>query len=276
MNIEKITSTQNPKIKHLLLLQQKSSQRRTEGLFVVEGAREIKRCLHGGFSLSAIFFCPSIMTPDNELMAALATTPAYELSQRVYEQVAYRGSTEGIIAEGYSHSTSLGDITLSDNPLIIVLERVEKPGNLGAILRTADGVGADAVVVCDPLTDIFNPNIIRSSLGTVFTIACTSCTTAECIAFLRKKNIQIITSQLQDATDYYSADLHRPTALVMGSEATGLSTEWREAADAHIRIPMLGQADSLNVATSAAILAYEALRQRQPAPTCGSRRDGQD
>ena len=158
---------------------------------------------------------------------------------------------------------TLADLRLSASPLIVVLESVEKPGNLGAVLRSADAAGADAVVVCDPLTDLYNPNLIRSSIGAIFTVPCVACSTDDCIAFFKERGIRILTAQLQDSSLYYDTPMTGPTAIVMGTEATGLTDQWRRAADAHIRIPMLGRLDSLNVSVSAAILLYEAVRQRQ-------------
>ena len=152
---------------------------------------------------------------------------------------------------------------LDEHPLIVVLESVEKPGNLGAVLRSADASGVDAVVVCDPLTDLYNPNLIRSSVGAAFTVPCVACSSEECIAFLKQRNIKILTAQLQDSHLYYVTDMTCGTAIVMGTEHDGLTDQWRQAADAHIRIPMLGQIDSLNVSVSAAILMFEAVRQRQ-------------
>ena len=157
----------------------------------------------------------------------------------------------------------LESLRLPKDPLLVVLESVEKPGNLGAVLRTADAARVDAVIVCDPLTDLFNPNLIRSSLGAFFTVPCVACSSAECIAFLRQRGVQILTAQLQDSRLYYDTDMRRATAIVMGTESTGLSPQWRQAADAHIRIPMLGRVDSLNVSVSAAILVFEAVRQRR-------------
>jgi len=153
-------------------------------------------------------------------------------------------------------------LKLGDKPFVVVLESVEKPGNLGAVLRSADAAGVDAVIVCDPLTDLYNPNLIRSSIGAIFTVPCVACTSEECIRFLKERGIQILTAQLQDSRLYYDVDMRRPTAIVMGTEATGLTQQWRLAADAHIRIPMLGRLDSLNVSVSAAVLMYEAVRQR--------------
>jgi TrmH family RNA methyltransferase len=153
--------------------------------------------------------------------------------------------------------------TGKSNPVYVVLESVEKPGNLGAILRSADAAGIDGVIVCDPLTDLYNPNLIRSSIGAIFTVPVAVCSSEECIAFLKEHKIQILTAQLQDSNLYYEQDMTKGTAIVMGTESTGLTDTWRKAADAHIRIPMLGKLDSLNVSVSAAILMYEAVRQRR-------------
>ena len=243
-----ITSVQNARIKHVVALQQKSSLRREEGLFVVEGQREIEHCIACGYEVVELFKRDENVTPQ------------------VYEKMAYRGSTEGIIAVAKckDHSLSiLSPLTSHHSPLIIVLERVEKPGNLGAILRTAEAAGVDAVIVCDPLTDLYNPNLIRASIGGVFNVPTAVCTSEECIAFLKANGIKILTAQLQDSYEYYDYDMTQATAIVMGTESTGLTNQWREAADAHIRIPMLGRLDSLNVSVSAAILMYEAVRQRR-------------
>ena len=156
----------------------------------------------------------------------------------------------------------LEDLKVGEKPLVVVLESVEKPGNLGAVLRSADAAGADAVIVCDPLTDLFNPNLIRSSTGTIFSRQVVATTSEDAIKWLKDNSIKIYTAQLQDSSLYYNTDMKGGTAIVMGTEATGLSDIWRKAADAHIRIPMLGQADSLNVSVSAAILLFEAVRQR--------------
>ena len=257
-----LTSIQNPKIKHLLALQQKSSERRKAGLFVVEGRRELMHCLKAGYEVDTVFWCPSVEVGTEPLPPLPAGVRVFEVSREVYEKIAYRGSTEGIVAEVRTRMLQLADLHLPEHPLIVVLERVEKPGNLGAILRSADAAGVDAVIVCDPLTDLYNPNLIRSSVGGIFSVPCVACTSEACIAFLKSHNIQILTAQLQDSRLYYDTDMRHSIAIVMGTEATGLTDQWREAADAHIRIPMLGQIDSLNVSVSAAILMYEAVRQR--------------
>lgn len=255
-----ISSTQNPKVKHLLALQQKSQLRRKEGLIVVEGARELGHCIDAGLKPKTIFYCPALFNIDK-----LSTNDAQliEVSQEVYDKIAYRGSTEGVIAIVPGHQLTLNELELGDNPLIIVLEGVEKPGNIGAVLRSADAAQATAVIVCDPLTDLYNPNLIRSSIGAIFTVPCVACSSDECIEFLKTNNITILTAQLQDSELYYNTDMRHGTAIVMGTEATGLTNAWREAADAHIRIPMKGALDSLNVSVSAAILLFEAVRQRE-------------
>ena len=247
-----ITSVQNARIKHVVALQQKSSLRREEGLFVVEGQREIEHCIACGYEIVEMFVLEGIAVDDEHIVV----TP------QVYEKMAYRESTEGIIAVARCKQHRLKDLKLKENPLMVVLERVEKPGNLGAILRTAEAAGVDAVMVCDPLTDLYNPNLIRASIGGVFSVPVAVCTSKDCIAFLKEHQVRILTAQLQDSYDYYDYDMHGATAIVMGTESTGLTEQWREAADAHIRIPMLGHLDSLNVSVSAAILMYEAVRQR--------------
>ena len=306
-----IKSTQNPKIKRLLELQQKSSERRKSGLFVVEGRRELEHCLAAGYEVESVYVR---MTNDESRFARndeskLPSNPEgnhhssfvtrhsslkddssfvirhsslkgeaddssfvirhssfFYVSPNVYERIAYRGSTEGIVAIMKAKGRGLEELTGSCEgpaPLFIVLESVEKPGNLGAVLRSADAAGATAVIVCDPLTDLYNPNLIRASIGACFTVPTVACSSEECIAFLKKHGIQILTAQLQDSKPYYDTPMTQPTAIVMGTEATGLTNQWRQAADAHIRIPMLGRLDSLNVSVSAAILLFEAVRQRQ-------------
>lgn len=289
MRIETITSAQNRKVKELLTLVEKSKARSAAGLFVVEGQRELGHCLDAGFIPETLFICGEVMAVQNNavngaktghlaeniegkdgLDALVAKAEALnphlgvvQIPAFLYEKVAYRGSTEGIIAEVHSVPRSLEDMRLGESPLVMVLESVEKPGNLGAVLRSADAAGADAVVVCDPLTDIWNPNLIRSSVGAVFSVPVAVCTSADAIAFLKERGIRILTAQLQDSEWYYDTDMTGATALVMGTESTGLTQAWRDSADAHIKIPMLGRLDSLNVSVSAAVLLYEAVRQRK-------------
>ena len=261
-----ITSVQNARIKHVVALQQKSSLRREEGLFVVEGQREIEHCIEGGYEVVEVFKrSQEIGIRSQE--SGVRREVEYIVTPQVYEKMAYRGSTEGIIgvvkSKGHSISSVNCKLSTVNNPLVIVLESVEKPGNLGAILRSADAANVDAVIVCDPLTDLYNPNLIRASIGAIFTVPTAVCTSQECIDFLKERNIKILTAQLQDSYEYYDYDMRQATAIVMGTESTGLTQQWREAADAHIRIPMLGRLDSLNVSVSAAILMFEAVRQRK-------------
>lgn len=260
---ETITSAQNPRVKRVLALQQKSQERRAAGRFVVEGKRELAHCLEAGLSVECAFVQQDM--PGAASLPLPPGTPVFPVSARVYERMAYRGGTEGVMAVVESRTTALADLRLGSNPLIVVLESVEKPGNLGAVLRSADAAQADAVIVCDPMTDLYNPNLIRSSTGAVFSVPCVACTSPQCIRFLKERGIQILTAQLQDSRLYYDTPMQQGTAIVMGTESTGLTDVWREAADAHIRIPMLGRLDSLNVSVSAAILLFEAVRQRQEA-----------
>ena len=285
MRKETVTSAQNPKIRNLLLLQEKSRARREQGLFVVEGRRELQHCLEAGFTVRTVFVCPEVAGErwpvgaghDASVIPGQAasvipgqvasvipglTGNLVEIPEALYRKVAYREGTEGVIAEVEVKERSLEELDLPENPLVVVLEAVEKPGNLGAVLRSADAARADAVIVCDPLTDLWNPNLIRASLGGIFTVPTVAASSEETIAWLKAHGIRILTAQLQDSSWYYDVDMTGGTALVMGTESTGLTDIWRRAADAHIRIPMLGRLDSLNVSVSAAILLFEAVRQR--------------
>ncbi len=255
-----ITSVHNPKIKQLLLLQQKSSERRKNKLFVVEGQRELIHCIEANYTIVCVFCLHNSIA---EIACFLDdNTTFYEVTKDIYSKIAYRGTTEGVIAIVRCKEQTFDDIQNKKNPLLVVLEKVEKPGNLGAVMRSADASGVDAVIVCDPLTDIYNPNLVRSSIGAVFTVPCIVCSSQDCIDWLKRNKIQILTAQLQDSLPYYEFSMTTGTAIVMGTEATGLTDTWRKAADGHVRIPMLGKLDSLNVSVSAAILMYEAVRQR--------------
>ena len=253
-----IASAQNPKIKELLSLREKSSLRREKSLFTVEGRREIGHALQAGYKARTLFFCPQAGGDPSGLEAEMCI----EVTPDVYARIALREGTEGLIAVCYGSAPSLEGLTLRKNPLVMVLEGIEKPGNLGAVLRSADAAGADAVIICNPLTDLFNPNLIRSSLGAVFTVPVACAGSAEAAAWLKARGIRILTAQLQDSELYYDTPMTGGTAIVVGSEALGLTQVWRDAADAHIRIPMLGRMDSLNASVSAAILLFEAVRQR--------------
>ena len=233
MHYELITSAQNPKVKRLLELQQKSQERRKSGLFVVEGRREIERCINNGYLVDTLFWCPEIFG-EEEPRADGARI--FQVSPDIYNKVAYRGGTEGVIAEVVARQMTLDDLQLQDRALVVVMEQVEKPGNVGAVLRSADAANADAVIVCDPLTDLYNPNLIRASVGAFFSVPCVTCTSEQCISWLKANGIQILTAQLQDSCYYYEADMTRSTAIVMGTEATGLTDKWRKAADSYLDV----------------------------------------
>ncbi len=272
MYITSITSLQNERIKNLMNLSEKSKFRKRTGLFVVEGYREVMHCIEAGFDIHSIYFNVALFDEQKlheiEVKANGAKheknsdTRYYSLGKEVYAKIAYREGTEGIIAVVHEKRFGLNDIVLKKSPLVLVVESVEKPGNLGALLRTADACNVDAVLVCDPLTDLYNPNLIRSSLGGIFTNQVVACTNEEACQWLKEHNIAIFTAQLQDSEWYYDTDFVQPSAIVMGNEAAGLTDFWRNVSDAKIKIPMLGRLDSLNVSVSAAILCYEAVRQR--------------
>ena len=259
-----ITSLKNARVKHLTDLQEKSRNRRKEGLFVIEGPREIKLALTGGYQLTEVYNCPDIKSEEkDEVLSQLnSSTPYFQLSIPVFEKLAYRSSVGGLLAVAKIKSLKLEDLTLAENPLILVCEGVEKPGNLGALLRTADAAKLDAFIICDPKADFYNPNVIRSSVGCVFTQPVAAASSEETIAFLKSKEIKTYACALSALHRYDQPDYTQPTAFVMGTEATGLSEDWLSAADEGIIIPMRGEIDSLNVSVSAAIVVFEAGRQR--------------
>ena len=256
-----LTSTQNPKIKNLLALE-KPRERRAQGLFVVEGVREIKLALEAGYSLSNIYFCEDIISDEESHFLKDHDRLLIPVSKEVFEKIAVRESTGGMIAVGEQKVHGLTQLRLSKNPLLLILESVEKPGNLGAVLRTADAAGVDAVIICDPLTDFYNPNVIRSSVGCVFTNQLASASSEETIAWMKEKNIKLFSTYLQASAPYHETDFTNPCAIILGTEATGLSEVWVKQADATIIIPMQGKIDSMNVSTAAAVVVFEARRQR--------------
>lgn len=257
---EFISSPQNPKIKQVLRLLEKASERKSQNLTVVEGEREIELARKAGCRMQTIFRCNELY--GNELSFAAPENSIFEISKTLFDKLAYRENRDGLLALIEPKKISLTEIRLSPNPLVIVLESVEKPGNLGAVLRTADAARADAVLVCDPQTDLYNPNVIRSSIGCLFSNQVVVCTSDEAIRWLREKRIRSYAAALTAKHFYHETDLSQPSAIVMGTEATGLSDKWLREADAQIKIPMRGQIDSLNVSTSTAILVFEAMRQR--------------
>ncbi len=260
--MKQITSSQNPFIKSLVILQEKAKARKQSGTFLIEGIREIELALKGNYELEIILFLPELISEQQLAKITKNRTDVIEISKDVYQKLAYRDTTEGIIAVAKTKSLQLSDLKLPENPLILVLEAIEKPGNIGAILRTADAAKIDAVIIANPKTDLYNPNTVRSSVGCLFTNQIASGSTEEVIAFLKQKNIAIYSATLQNSTSYHTQNYTTPTALVVGTEATGLSELWREEATQNIIIPMQGEIDSMNVSVAAAILIFEAKRQR--------------
>ncbi|MBX2916071.1 MAG: RNA methyltransferase [Cyclobacteriaceae bacterium] len=256
-----ITSTQNPKIKSLLALE-KPRERRKQQLFVVEGAQEVRMAIEAGYRMGNIFFCEEILNKKESGDLLQQDKLLIPVSKEVFDKIAIRESTGGILAVAEQKTHRLQDIKLSANPLLLILEAVEKPGNLGAILRTADAAGVDAVVICDPQTDFYNPNVIRSSVGCVFTKQIASATSEETIRWLKQNHINIYCTYLKASKPYYQTDFTKPCAIVMGTEATGLSNLWVQNSAANIIIPMQGIIDSMNVSNAAAVVVFEARRQR--------------
>lgn len=256
-----ISSPQNPKIKNLLALE-KPRERREQNLFVVEGRKEVGLAVEGGYTLEQVYYCPDLISDDE--LAALNVPGANRVSitREVFARIAVRENSGGVVAVGLQKQHGLEGIMLSKNPLILVLESVEKPGNLGAILRTADAAGLDAVIICDPKTDFYNPNVIRSSLGCVFTNQVAAATSPQTKDWLNSNHITAYSTYLKASRPYHTVDFTKPSAIVMGTEATGLSDVWINDEQHRIIIPMSGRIDSMNVSTAAAVIIYEARRQR--------------
>ncbi|MBI3221165.1 MAG: RNA methyltransferase [Bacteroidetes bacterium] len=257
----KITSTQNPKVKSLMALE-KPRERRKQQLFIIEGQREIALALEAGYKIGNLFFCDEIVTESELATLPLEDKLLIPVSKEVFEKIAMRESTGGLLAVAEQKTHRLDGIRLSKNPLILILEGVEKPGNLGAVLRTADAAHVDAVIICDPQTDFYNPNVIRSSVGCVFTNQLAAASSDETIAWLKKNDISIYCTYLKASKPYHQTDFTKASAIVMGTEATGLSDIWVKNSSANIIIPMLGKIDSMNVSNAAAVVVYEAMRQR--------------
>ena len=263
---QQIQSTQNTRVKTLFQLKEKSRARKKAGTFLIEGTREITLAIKGNYTFQTLLYCLAIC--DKEQLKAItntlvATTEIIEISTEVYQKLTHRSTTEGIIAVAKAKNHSLEELQFnSKNPLILVAEAPEKPGNIGALLRTADAAGIDTVLIANPKTDLYNPNIIRSSVGCVFTNTIATGTTDQIISLLQKQNIAIYCAALQASVNYDTINYTTSTAIVVGTEATGLSQEWLDNSDSNIIIPMHGTIDSMNVSVAAGILLFEAKRQR--------------
>lgn len=265
--MEIITSVQNERVKRIARLQRKASARRAEGLTVIEGAREVQRAIENGWQPTELWLFPMFGKTDTDFFQDLeksmgAGSACFQCSETVFEKITYRENPDGVLAVGPLVGKTLAGLKLSENPLILVAEGLEKPGNLGALLRTADGAGADAVIISDPATDLNNPNVIRASIGTLFYLPVAEASSEETVAFLKAKGVRILSAVPDAEAVYTDIDLKGPIAIVVGAEDKGLSNVWKLSADLNVKIPMLGKNDSLNVSVSAAILLYEAVRQR--------------
>lgn len=261
--IKLITSPQNALIKQLVQLKDKSRERRKTNQFLIEGKRELSLAIKGGYEIKTLLFFPDLFSESEAKAMSQYGIDIIEISKEVFQKLAHRDTTEGVIAVVNSKTHLLEDLKLANkNPLILVAEAPEKPGNVGALLRTADAANVDAVIIANPKSDLYNPNIIRSSVGCVFTTEIAIASTAEAIDFLKHYNFNIFSAILQESEPYHKQNYTLPTAIVVGTEATGLTQEWREAATQNISIPMQGNIDSMNVSVAAGILIFEAKRQR--------------
>jgi len=254
-----IESLQNARVKRILNLQQKAKLRKQEGVFVVEGRREVERALLSGFIAEEIWS----VSEDLSNLRLPESTLKISCNQAVFDKITYRESAADILAIIKIKSQSVEDLELPQNPLIVVLEAMEKPGNIGAVLRTCNALGADAVFLCDSVVDLYNPNVIRNSLGGFFGIPVISTSSEDVISFLKKHNIEIVTTHLEASIDYLKVDFRKPTAIVLGTEATGLTDLWVKNTSQNVIIEMGGVVDSLNISVAAAIVLSEAVRQRK-------------
>ena len=261
--MKEITSIQNSYIKELLKLQEKSRERKKKGLFIIEGKREISLAISANYEFDTILYFEDLISEQEILHLFNANVNRILISKEVYQKLAYRDSTEGIIAVAKAKDFSLENIKFkTETPLILVAEGIEKPGNIGALLRTADAANVAAVFIANPKSDLYNANIIRSSVGCVFTNQIAVGSSEEIVAFLAEKKIQMYATTLQNSNEYHKENYTAATAIVVGTEATGLTTVFREEATQNINIPMQGQIDSMNVSVAAAIVLFEAKRQR--------------
>jgi TrmH family RNA methyltransferase len=261
-----ISSLHNDTIKSITRLIQKASFRKKSNVFVVEGKRELQLAYKGGFIIDTIFCCPALFTSTSVKEWSTKNLGASNIvlvTENVYEKISYRKKTEGIIALVKKKTFDLVSIVFKNpNPLILVMENIEKPGNIGAMLRTADASNIDCLLVADPKSDIYNPNVIRSSVGGFFTVPIGVGSNKDILGFLKHHQIKPYAASLQDSISYEKIDFLTPTAVVVGSEASGLSAFWNKESKSNIKIPMLGTLDSMNVSVAAAILLFEATRQR--------------
>ncbi len=260
-----LTSTQNARVKEVARLR-KRAERDARRLFLVEGAREVSRALASGWRVDQLFYCPALHSrPDAEPLLAQARAAGaecFDCAPAVFAKLAFKEGADGWLAVVRQQARGLDELTLSQPPFLLVAEAIEKPGNLGSILRAADGAGVDAVLLCDGRTDLYNPNVVRNSMGSLFSVPVAEAAAPEVWRFLRHHHVHVLAATPQAEALYSDVDLRGPLAVVVGTESDGLSSAWMEQADLHVRIPMRGMADSLNVACATTLLLYEAVRQR--------------
>lgn len=265
--MQRITSLHNPHVRSAVKLRERR-HREEQGRILIDGARELRRAVEAGVRLVEVFVCQPLCRSDDarQVLLALPATGAavYSVTEPVFEKLAFGERIEGVLGVAAMPEATLGRLNLPPGPLVAVLEGVEKPGNLGAVLRSADAAGVSALVAADARTDLYNPNAIRASLGTIFSLPVAAVTTRETLRWLRRSGLAIFAARVDGSIEYHQADFRGPAAIVLGSEAQGLSAAWSGAGVTAIRLPMRGVADSLNVSAAAAVLFYEALRQRSP------------
>lgn len=259
----KIESLQNQKIKDVVKLRDRRGRDET-GFFLIEGFRELRRAVDAHRKIDALFYCPEFFLGANEQKLIEDTKATlFECSAPVFSKISYRDRPDGLLAVAPQVHLQLADLKLSKTPFLLIAEGIEKPGNLGTILRSCDAAGIDAVIVCDPTTDIHNPNVVRSSVGTLFTLPVITTSSEEVLDFLKKNQIAIVSATPHAKLDFFEADFKVPLAIVVGTEQYGLSEQWMKKADICVKIPMFGIADSLNVASASTLLLYEVIRQRR-------------
>ncbi len=263
-----LSSLQNPRIKQVLALRERR-ERETTNTFLIEGYRELLRATDAGWSVETLFVCPELFLGSNEesLIKRLTSGGAKRINctEAVFHKISYRDRPDGLLAIAPQRHLKFDDLKYKKEPLFIVAEAIEKPGNLGTILRSADAVGADGVIVCDRCTDIFNPNVVRASVGTLFTIPVVEAEGKETLQWLKQHGVTILAATPAAQAEFTQVDMRVPLAIAVGTEQLGLSKLWMEHASLQVRIPMMGVADSLNVAMATTLLMYEALRQRHAA-----------
>ncbi|MDF2379289.1 MAG: RNA methyltransferase [Candidatus Gracilibacteria bacterium] len=259
-----ITSLQNPILKNIIKLRKSAQERRKQNRMIIEGVREVSRALSCNWPINQIFFCEELMMNQSEFLDKIRgkSIELIQTSKKVIEKMSYRDSSQGILALASMPKKPLEDLKLPDNPLVLIAEGLEKPGNIGSLLRIADGAGVDALILCDSTGDVWNPNVVRASTGTLFSVPLAVASSEKTLSWLNTQKISKIITSPDSQTPYSNIDYRESCAIIIGSEQAGLTEKWMNTANEKVTIPMYGTADSLNAAISASIITYEALRQR--------------